>query len=310
MERKEIVKALGEHFNVEPKYMGVPSFAYQIETAEETYTVDRAGKITTSAGIEVELETLLNVRHEDETIEPTAAETIAIEVAVPMEGHTGITLKNLVNMIYSKQALIIKSLGVAGNIIEAEFCKGINEGKTESLDDFRAVLESNGEKHCPGIAFDFNNSTITFKFLVGEASPEKVKAYAQLVGLLNQNAKVLKHASAKSKDTDNDKFTFRVFLIRLGMVGDEYKLARKVLLEKQREIQLSEAVKSLKKYSCRCLIAYTSENIASRWLVGRFFYIGEAPSILFIFIEIGCSILYNPLVKYILSKYGRKDINE
>ncbi|MBZ4647626.1 MAG: hypothetical protein JG777_3115, partial [Clostridia bacterium] len=28
-----------------------------------------------------------------------------------------------------------------------------------------------------------------------------------------------------------DKFTFRVFLIRLGMVGDEYKDTRKILLE-------------------------------------------------------------------------------
>ena len=36
MERKEIVKALAEHFGVEPKYMGVPSFAYQIGTTNET----------------------------------------------------------------------------------------------------------------------------------------------------------------------------------------------------------------------------------------------------------------------------------
>ena len=231
MERKEIIKALGEHFGVEPKYMGVPSFAYQIETAEETYTVDRAGKITTSEGIEVELETLLNARKMEETIEPTAIETTTIEVAVPMEGHTGITLRNLVNMIYSKQALIKNSLGITGNIIEPEFCKGINEGKIESLHDFRAAIESIGTNKCPGISFDFNNSTVTFKFLEGEASPEKVQAYTQLVGLLNKNAKTLKHASAKAKDTDNDKFTFRVFLISLGMVGDEYKMARKVLLE-------------------------------------------------------------------------------
>jgi len=49
---------------------------------------------------------------------------------------------------------------------------------------------------------------------------------------LNQNAKILKYASAKTKDTDNDKFTFRVFLIRLGMVGNGYKISRKILLEK------------------------------------------------------------------------------
>lgn len=231
MERKEIVKALGEHFGVEPKYMGVPSFAYQIETAEETYTVDRAGKITTSEGNEVELETLLNARKIEETIEPTVTEPIAVEVAVPMEGHTGITLRNLVNMIYSKHGLIKKSLGLIADIVDEEFCRGINEAKTETLEDFKTAIGSIGTDKCPGIGFDFNNSTITFRFLEGEASPEKIKAFTQLVALLNQNAKALKHASAKAKDTDNDKFTFRIFLIRLGMVGDEYKMARKVLLE-------------------------------------------------------------------------------
>ena len=231
MERKQIVKALGEHFGVVAKYMGVPSFVYQIETVEETYTVDRAGRISTSEGKEVELETLLNAANVEETIEPTAIENPTIEVAVPMEGHTGITLRNLVNMICSKQVLIKKSLGLTANIIEDDFCTGINEARLETLEDFKTAIEGIGEKRCSGIVFDFINNTIIFKFLEGEMSAVKVKAYTQLVALLNQNAKALKHASAKAKDTDNDKFTFRVFLIRLGMVGDEYKAARKVLLE-------------------------------------------------------------------------------
>ncbi len=96
---------------------------------------------------------------------------------------------------------------------------------------FKTTIESIGVDKCQGITFDFNNNTITFKFLQGEASPEKVQAYTQFVALLNQCAKILKHASARAKDTDNDKFTFRVFLIRIGMIGDEYKAARKVLLE-------------------------------------------------------------------------------
>ncbi|GAB6180392.1 hypothetical protein JCM14036_17110 [Desulfotomaculum defluvii] len=73
------------------------------------YTVGQEGKITTSEGTEVELETLLNEKNLQETIEPTATETTTFEVAFPMEGHTGITLRNLVNMIYSKQALIKKA---------------------------------------------------------------------------------------------------------------------------------------------------------------------------------------------------------
>lgn len=232
MDRKQIVKHLGDHFGVEPKYMGVPSFAYQIKTAEETYTVNRVGKITTLEGKEVKFEKLINGTIGEEAIETTATEITTFEVAVPMEGHTGSTLRSLINMIYSKQTLIKKSLGIEGNIIEDDFCKGINEAKMESLEDFKTTIAGIGAKHCPRIRFDFNDNNISFKFLEGEASPEKVQAYTQLIALLNQNAKALKHASAKVKDTDNDKFTFRVFLIRLGMVGDKYKVTRKVLLEK------------------------------------------------------------------------------
>jgi hypothetical protein len=235
MERKEIVKALSDNFGVEAKYMGVPSCAYQIETAEDTYTVDRAGKIIASKGNEVELETLINGRVEEETTElaeSTETEIKGFEVAVPVEGHTGITLRNLVNMVYIKQALIKKSLGITENIIEDDFCNHINEGKIETIEDFKKTIEGIGDNRCPGIAFDFNMNSITFKFFKLEASPEKIKAYTQLVALLNQSAKTLKHASAKAKDTDNDKFTFRVWLVKIGMVGDEYKASRKVLLER------------------------------------------------------------------------------
>lgn len=232
MERKEIVKALGEHFGVKPQYMGAPSFAYQIETAEETYTVDRVGKIMASKRNEVELESIINGRPEEETIQPITIETTSFEVAVPMEGHTGITLRNLVNMVYSKQALIKKSLGITANIVEDDFSIAINKAKMETLEDFKTAIDDIGVSSCPGIEFDFIDNTITFKFLEGEVSPEKIEAYTQLVALLNQNAMALKHASAKSKDTDNDKFTFRVWLVKIGMVGDEYKIARKVLLER------------------------------------------------------------------------------
>ncbi|MDR3585264.1 MAG: virulence-related protein [Desulfosporosinus sp.] len=236
MERKEIVKALGDHFGVKPKYMKVPSCAYQIATAKETYTVDRAGKITTSEGNEVELESIINGRVEEaEVIEPaesTENEIEGFEVALPMEGHTGISLRNLVNMVYSKQALIKKSLGITENIIEDDFCNYINEGKMETQEYFKKAIEGAGEKRCPGITFDFNMNSITFKFFKWEASPEKIKAYTQLAALLNQSAKASKHASFKSKDTDNDKFTFRVWLVKIGMIGGEYKIARKVLIEK------------------------------------------------------------------------------
>lgn len=236
MDRKEIVKVLGEHFGVKPEYLGVPSFAYQIKTEGETYTIDKAGKITNAEGIELELENILNPIVQEETNEVKVEQTEEIqnapfEIAITMEDHTGIALRNLINMIYSKQELIIKSLGISEDIINEDFVKGINVAKIQTSEEFKKEADNIGKDNCKGIEFDFKNKKILFKFINEEADAEKIKAYTQFIELLAQSAKELKHASAKVSVTDNPKFTFRVFLIRLGMVGNEYKTARKILLK-------------------------------------------------------------------------------
>lgn len=234
MNRKEIVKLLGEYFGVKPKYMGVPSCAYQIETEGEIYTIDRAGKITNAEGLELELETILNPAVEvQEQEEKVIVEEVTViepqtEISVPMEGHTGISLRNLVNMIYSKQELIQKALGITEGIVGEDFIKELNEAKIATIEDFKKVID--GKERCIGIEFNFEEQKIGFNFIKAEA--KNITAYTQFIELLNQSAKELKHASAKVSDTDNPKFTFRVFLIRLGMIGDEYKTARKILLQK------------------------------------------------------------------------------
>ena len=43
-------------------------------------------------------------------------------------------------------------------------------------------------------------------------------------------AKTQKRVTAKEKDVDNEKYTFRCFLLRLGFIGAEYKEDRKILL--------------------------------------------------------------------------------
>lgn len=241
MNRKELVKRLEGHFRVKANYLGAPSFAYQLETEDETYTIDREGKIITALGEEVRLEKLLTEYEkaepkeiETEEIETGTANEIVVadfEATFPMEGHNGRTLRNLVNMIYSKQGLIKKALEIEKDLIGEDFIIGINEVKIETLEDFKTALEDISEKSCPGIEFDFYDKTITFKFLQGEENTKKIKVYKQFVSILNENAKKLKYASAKVKPTDNEKYTFRTWLLRLGMIGEEYKLARKELLK-------------------------------------------------------------------------------
>ncbi|ETT65407.1 hypothetical protein C173_20306 [Paenibacillus sp. FSL R7-277] len=209
MDRKEVVKALSDHLGIEPKYMGVPSFAYQIETDTEIYWIDRAGKITTSNGTEVALDSLLTsqviekqekplkseepvrlVGHVDSGTpdKPAANTNVSLEVVVPLEGHTGITLRNLINLLYGKQVLVKRSLGIEANFIEDSFAKAINDANVDTMEKFKTAIFEIGKQYYPGITFSFDSSTISFEFFPTERTPEEMHVYTQLVGLLNQTA--------------------------------------------------------------------------------------------------------------------------
>lgn len=56
------------------------------------------------------------------------------------------------------------------------------------------------------------------------------EAYTSLAEALFKMARDQKRVTAKECSTENEKFTMRLFLIRLGFIGDEYKTARKILL--------------------------------------------------------------------------------
>ena len=235
MDRKEIIKALEKHFGVKSKYMGAPSFAYQIEGPEEILTIDRVGIITTAEGMAVELESLFNEPNEEKltAVNEVAneSEIMELEVTLPMEGHTGVTLRNLVNMIYSKQVLIKKAFDAEEDIVSADFIADINKVEIQTLEDFQKALHDYGQSSYKGLEFDFINRNITFKFAGNLQEPQKLQAYTYFVSLLNNSAKGLKYALPKATETDNEKFTMRTWLIRLGFKGKEYKKAREVILQ-------------------------------------------------------------------------------
>ncbi|MDH7567954.1 MAG: virulence associated protein, partial [Clostridiales bacterium] len=41
-----------------------------------------------------------------------------------------------------------------------------------------------------------------------------------------------KHSTPRATKGENEKYIFRVWLLRLGFIGDEYKEARKLLLDR------------------------------------------------------------------------------
>ncbi|SNV67263.1 virulence-related protein [Clostridium cochlearium] len=226
MDRKEMIKILGEYLGVKPRYLGAPSFHYQIETPKETYIIDREGRIMTSDGTEVEFEELLagpEDINQAETAEPE--EEINYELEIPMDGHSGKTLRNIINIIHSKQPLIKKSLGLEEDLVDSDFVKKLNEEDINSIDSFeRALNRIGGDKGHPGIKFNFKEKTFTFKHNGTESA-------IWLFAGINKQAKRQSYASAIVSPMENEKYTFRSWLNRLGLSGDEYKEIRKELLK-------------------------------------------------------------------------------
>jgi len=72
---------------------------------------------------------------------------------------------------------------------------------------------------------------VSFPWFPFTANPDETAAYTEFVEKLCGMARRMKRVSGKPTETDNDKYAFRCFLLRLGFIGDEYKAARKILLK-------------------------------------------------------------------------------
>ena len=71
---------------------------------------------------------------------------------------------------------------------------------------------------------------ITFPWFPVEG-PEETAAYTTFIQKLSEMAIAQKRVTAKEKEIVNEKYEFRCFLLRLGMIGDEYKQTRKILMK-------------------------------------------------------------------------------
>lgn len=199
--RKELVSAISALTGTSSKYKGPPSFAYAIGDIE----VDRDGTIfiddlDANDRIQVMLENLKSQGFypvtEQDAIEVAHPEPDRLSIELPIDGFTETALSNLQQIIQNREVVIKAALGV---------------------DDLQ--IEKTDE-------------TLKFPWFDADTDGEHVKAYTHFITAICQMAKTQKRINASVKDTANEKYAFRCFLLRLGYIGPEYKATRKILLSK------------------------------------------------------------------------------
>ncbi len=106
----------------------------------------------------------------------------------------------------------------------------------EKLDNLRKTVESRQELLCRAFGCEraeitVTEDTISFPWFTVRGGKDETKIYTQFVTALKDQAVKLKWVNERKNTGDqNDKYTFRCFLMRLGFIGDDYKAARKLLL--------------------------------------------------------------------------------
>lgn len=178
-----------------------------------------------------EFETQEEVAAQEEEPTPEDAPT-ALTVSLPMGEHTGVSLRNLVNMVYSRGPLLSKAAG--GNFhVTKELVDALQgESNTATREAFLKNLADFRETHGSGMeGLEITEDAVSFTGFPAPERPEQAEAFCQLAEKMGSMALSQKRIQAKEVNDSNEKYAFRIWLIRLGMNGEAYKGARKVLME-------------------------------------------------------------------------------
>ena len=206
-QRKKMVEIVGRTLGVQPIYCGAPTFAYKVGAFEITRDGSMCFGDEADEG-EVEcVRTALReagfAAEEDETEMPkaeakeeaTTDDEDSLTISIPRTFLTETGRKNLDALLASKGKLIQKAF----NIKKA--------------------------------TYTLTEETIKFAWFHGKIAEDTVRAYTDFISKLCEMAQKQKRAVAKEKVVENEKYAFRCFLLRLGMIGDDYKTSRKILLQ-------------------------------------------------------------------------------
>lgn len=177
-----------------------------------------------------------------------------IHIHVGAEAFDAKHLRVLTNIMASKEELLIKALKVQDRRL-TEYCRRtdkkflaeINEKKPVTEDElmniwygaqgwrydasYYADVHYNGSRyHILNLHAYNTKGTVEYRCFEASLHAGKIKAYIQMVLAITASALNARSASPKETVTDNPKYTFRCWLLRLGLIGDEFKTCRYHLL--------------------------------------------------------------------------------
>lgn len=264
--REEAAKVIAEYFGTESYYIGTYYKTYgakdrkgrewkatfdssivaqkkirrQVTSAGDEYKCEIVSPILTYDDIPDLQEIIRQLRHKG----AFASEKCGIHIHVDASRYTPQTLRNMVNIIASKEDILYRALQI--DPARLYYCKKVNEKLIETINKKKPKTieqlkdlwyaedpNSNRNKHYNSTRYHglnlhatFTKGTVEFRLFNSTTHAGEIKAYIQFCLAVSHQALTQKSASPRRTVTDNEKYAFRCWMLRLGLIGDEFKTCR------------------------------------------------------------------------------------
>lgn len=234
--------------------------------AQWSYTEDNQGrewKITRDASIRIDggeacelvtpilkwndIETLQEIIRKLRRAGAKVNESCGLHVHIGAAGMTATAIRNLVNNVASHEQLLYKALNVHENRkrycqpTDERFLRELNAKKPATLDELKPIWYGDNRDHSEhyhssrytivNLHALFTKGTIEFRIFNGTLHAGEVKTAIQLACALVAFAKASKRSLLRPVNIENEKFTMRTWLVRMGLSGEEFKTARHHLIK-------------------------------------------------------------------------------
>ena len=173
-----------------------------------------------------------------------------IHVHVDAANHNRQSLKNLIGIMFSKEDILFKALQV-NEERAAQWCRKVREpmlrqARTLSSDETKDLTQLENiwyegsdshsdhynwtRYHALNLHSVFYRGTVEFRCFNSTLHAGKAAAYVNLCLAISAQAIAQRSTVMRKTQSDNELFTFRVWLVRLGLNGPEFKNTRDHLL--------------------------------------------------------------------------------
>lgn len=219
------------------RYVFVNDREYKVELVTPKLTYEEIPKLQ---------EAIRALRHAGAKVNNSCGLHIHIDAA----NHNRQSLKNLLSIMFSKEDILFKALRVNEGRAR-EYCQKVREPMLEkarklSADETKDLtrLESiwyegrNGANdhydqtryYALNLHSVFYRGTVEFRCFNATLHAGLAKAYVHLCLAMSAQAIAQRSAVMRRTVSDNELFTFRVWLVRMGLNGEEFKNTRDHLL--------------------------------------------------------------------------------